>query len=51
MVPAVALLMHVPNTDTDPVTPHLRQTEETLALDHHLNQLRAIRTVVCQVRK
>ena len=49
MVVAVNLVVEVLNTGPGRVIIHIHSMEGTLALDHHPNQLRAIRTDV-QVR-
>ena len=49
MVVAVNLVVEVLNTGPGRVIIHIHSMEGTLALDHHPNQLPAIRTVV-QVR-
>ena len=49
MLVAVNLVVEVLNTGPGRVIIHLHSMEGTLALDHHPNQLPAIRTVV-QVR-
>ena len=46
MVSAVGLVAEVLQIGTERVTIHLQNTEETVALDHHLTQLPAICTVV-----
>ena len=46
MVPVVDLAAEVPKIGTDRITIHIRCTEGTFALDHHLNQPLATQTVV-----
>ena len=50
MVPAVDLVAEVLNTNTDRVTPHPHNLEETHALGHHQNLLPVTQIVALVIR-